>query len=507
MPAPLPPNAASELHETSNEPKSCKPSKSIKRLKQKPVPRRLSAWRRGRRAKEEAAAAAADRARSEKEASAAADAKARAEKAERLAEKRRAKESASAAAAAAALAAKEAKRNEKIKKKEAKQAEIERQRNEESQARDRAIREREEAEAKRLLAIRDQEREREEKAEARRQSRRRPHGAAGPKMREAGVKPLTPQQRHYLLKALVMLQMQSEWAEIEKFGALTEYGYPFSSQRSKLTRVKTFERGEDAGDYAGAARDPYANDDAMREAENLQEPLLLRHLFHVHAHTFPGLDNAPKSTGRSESSLSSMRWPHATFRPRSNAVRSQSVACMLWQRRATSAASLRVALVFVAKASCVVLDLASWHEKWGVGKNWGKGTVKRGLDRPERIDADLMENIDNLFDGENGRVWQAAGKEWSKVRRDWCAFKESIIESETGLEEAISYLDIGNVRNLPPQYRNAVEFARIHVAYILHFLFVTAPNADDMFKMVKGIHGLAPYWGASSCSSTPMLRP
>ena len=105
---------------------------------------------------------------------------------------------------------------------------------------------------------------------------------------------LTPQQRHYPLKALVMLQMQTEAKELEKLGALTEYGYPFSSQRSKLTRVKTFERGEEGGDYAGAARDPYANEDAMREGEDLQEPLLLRHLFHVHLRSFPGLDQAPE---------------------------------------------------------------------------------------------------------------------------------------------------------------------------------------------------------------------
>ncbi|SPO20387.1 uncharacterized protein UTRI_00784_B [Ustilago trichophora] len=427
----------------------------------------------------------------------AAEAQARAAKAERSAEKRRAKEEASAAAAAAALAAKEAKRNEKIKKREAKQAELERRREEESQARDRAIREKEEAEEQRLLAVRNKEREREEKAEARRASRRRPHGATGPKMRDAGVKPLTPQQRHYLLKALVMLQMQSEWAEVEKLGALTEYGYPFSSQRSRLTRVKTFEHGEDAGDYAGAARDPYANDDAMREAEDLQEPLLLRHLFHVHLRPFPGLDQAPEKYWQKRIQPFFDEMAARNF---SSSIERGEIS----KRRLYALAATRYLGSFVARGVGVRGEGETrgpglgdpGTEKWGVGKNWGKGTVKRGLDKPERIDPDLMAQIDNLYDGEGGRVWRAAGKEWAKVRRDWCAFKESIIESETGLEDAISYLDISNIKNLPPQYRNSVEFARIHAAYIFHSLFVTAPNADDLFKMVRGIHALAPYWGA-----------
>ncbi|KAI3485984.1 hypothetical protein L1887_50563 [Cichorium endivia] len=334
----------------------------------------------------------------------AAEAQARADKAEKSAERRKAKQEASAAAAAAALAAKEAKRSEKIKMKEARQAELERKRDEESQARDRAIREREEAEEKRLLAIREKEREREDKAEARRQSRRRPHGAGGPKMRDAGVKPLTPQQRHYLLKALVMLQMQSEWAEVEKLGALTEYGYPFSSQRSKLTRVKTFERGEDAGEYSGAARDPYANDDAMREGENLQEPLLLRHLFHVHLHSFPGLDRAPEKYWQKRIQPFFDEMAARNF---STSIERGEIS----KRRLYALAATRYLGSFVSRGFGVRGEGETrgpglgepGTEKWGVGKKWGKGTVKRGLDRPERIDAELMQNIDNLFDGEGGR--------------------------------------------------------------------------------------------------------
>ena len=429
------------------------------------------------------------------------------QKAARKAEKRKAKEEAAAAAAAAALAEKEAKKaakdasrkqreKEKLDAREEKRQAKERKLRQESEARDRVIREREEAEAARLLAIRDKEREIEEKAEARRQSRRKPHGNNGPAMRESSVRPLTPYQRHYLLKALVMLQMQSEWAELEKLGALTEYGYPFSSQRAKLTRVKTVDQAE-GGEFSEAARDPYSSDDMMREVENLQEPLILRHLFHVHLHTFPGLDKAPEKFWQKRIQPFFDEMAARNF---SSSMERGEVS----KRRLYALALTRYLGTFYARGFGVrgegelrgpgVGEPGS--ERWGVGKQWGKGTVKRGLDKPIRVDAQLMQKIDGLFEGENGKLWREAGKEWFKVRRDWCGFKESIIESETGLEDAVSYLDISNIKNLPPQYRNSVEYARVHAAYLLHSLFVTAPNSDDLYKMLKGIHALAPYWGA-----------
>ncbi|EPQ29084.1 uncharacterized protein PFL1_03373 [Pseudozyma flocculosa PF-1] len=428
-------------------------------------------------------------------------------KAARKDEKRKAKEAAAAAAAAAAIKDREAKKaereqarnakeREKLEAKEARRSAMERKEREKSEARDRAIREREDAEAKKLLAIREAERAKEERLEARRQSRRKPHGGRGPATRGESVRPLTPQQRHYLLKALVMLQMQSEWSELEKLGALTEYGYPFSSTRSKLARVKTFDKSED-GEFARSARDPYANDDTMRETEDLQEPLILRHLFHVHLHTFPGLDRAPE------------KYWQKRIQPFFDEMAARNFSSSLERgeiskRRLYSYALTRYLGSFFARGFGVrgegelrgpgVGEPGS--EKWGVGKQWGKGTVKRGLDKPIRIEPELLERIDNLFEGEGGRLWREAGKDWRKVRRDWCGFKESIIESETGLEEAISYLDISSIKNLPPHYKNSVEFARIHAAYIFHALFVAAPNADELYKMVKGIHALAPYWGA-----------
>jgi hypothetical protein len=65
----------------------------------------------------------------------------------------------------------------------------------------------------------------------------------------AKVASLTVYQRHYLLKALVSIQMQQEFSDLEKLGALTQYGFPFSLERPKLKRIKDTKRLD--GDFGG----------------------------------------------------------------------------------------------------------------------------------------------------------------------------------------------------------------------------------------------------------------
>ncbi|PWN37552.1 uncharacterized protein FA14DRAFT_116639, partial [Meira miltonrushii] len=289
---------------------------------------------------------------------------------------------------------------------------------------------------------------------------------------------LTPVQRHYLLKALVSIQMQMEWSELEKLGALTQYGYPFTANRPKLKRVKDKSlqlEGEFAkGEFAEAADDPYADidEDEARRQEGLMEPLILRHMFHVHLHTFPGLDRAPE------------KYWQKRIQPFFDEMAARNFSSSI-ERSETSArhfytlAMTRYLGGFFARGVGVrgegELKGPGKGEPgtgtWRKSKEWGKGTVKRGLDKPARPDGKLMERIDNLFDGAEGEVWRRAHKETTRVKKDWRAFKEFNIERETGIEETMAFLDVGNLRNLPPQYRNAEEYARHHAAYIFHTLF------------------------------------
>jgi hypothetical protein len=324
------------------------------------------------------------------------------------------------------------------------------------------------------------------------------------KRSKAAYRELTPTQRHYLLKALVCIQMQSEWEELEKLGALTQYGFPFSLDRPELTRVKLDLKNEytsgDGMDDDDGVRDPYAGGDGdeARRLENLQQPYILRHLFHTHLTTFPGLKDAP------------IRWWQQRIQVFFDEMAARNFSTSLERaeysrRRFFSLALTRYLGVYFARGIGVrgSSELRgpgpgeAGSDRWGVGKQWGKGTVKRGLDQPARIDAALWKKIDNLFgEGAEGEVWRQAGKESTRIRTDWSAWKESIIENEDGLDETINFLDVSKIRNLPPKYRNAEEWARNHAAYLLHSLFVSSPQADSVFGVVKGIHTLFPYWGA-----------
>lgn len=319
-----------------------------------------------------------------------------------------------------------------------------------------------------------------------------------PAKRAEKVAPLTPVQRHYLLKALVSLQMQMEWSELEKLGGLTQYGHPFLRERPKLKRVKAdIDDDFSKGDFADSADDPYANEDAAKRGENLQEPLILRHMFHVHLHPFPGLDKAPlkywvKRIQPFFDEMAARNFSHSMERGETT---SRHFYTLAFTRYLGGFFSRGVGVRGAGETRGPGRGEPG-SERWGVGKQWGKGTVKRGLDKPARIDGKLMSKIDNLFEGKEGEVWRRARKETTRVKSDWCAFKEFSIEQESGLEEVMSHLDIGNIKNLPPKYRNAEEYARMHAAYIFHTLFVTSPSADGIFSVLKGIHALFPYWGA-----------
>lgn len=326
-----------------------------------------------------------------------------------------------------------------------------------------------------------------------------PSRREGPK--RGKVAALTVVQRHYLLKALVSIQMQHEFSELEKLGALTLYGYPFSLERPKLKRIKDKQLEGDfaQGDFEEEADDPYADadEDEIRKRENLSEPLICRHMFHAHLHSFPGLDTSPVKywTKRIQpffDEMAARNFSHSMERGETTS------------RRFYTLAMTRYLGGFFSRGFGVRGEGelrgpgkgAPGSDRWGKGKEWGKGTVKRGLDRPIRPDAEMMEKIDALFDGREGEVWKKARKETTRIKRDWQGFKEYVIEKESGLEETMNYLDVGNLRNLPPQYRNAEEYARYHAAYIFHTLFVTSPSADSFYNVLKGIHFLFPYWGA-----------
>ncbi|KAK0543911.1 hypothetical protein OC846_006247 [Tilletia horrida] len=332
------------------------------------------------------------------------------------------------------------------------------------------------------------------------------NGHAAPTGRKLNV-----HQRHYIIKALCCLEMQQEWAQLEKLGALTDYGYPFALERPKLKRLKQemdqlekdyISKGnkddDDTGAGAGEVNDEiYESDAAMKRAEGITPPVILRHLFHTQLHTFPGLNQAPLKYWQD-------RWQIILDEMAARNFSHSSERGEISRRHFFLLAATRYLGGYVARGMGVRGEGElrgpgpgePGTERWGQGKQWGAGTVKRGMAKPIRPDARLTAKIDNLFEGQEKEVWQRAAKEAQRVRGDWRAWKEDIIENETGLEKTLNHLEIANMKNLPGGFRNATEYARNFAASMIYYLMVTGPGSDDIFFIIKTIHLLFPYWGA-----------
>jgi len=296
---------------------------------------------------------------------------------------------------------------------------------------------------------------------------------------------LSPMQRHMLVKVLVMMQMQREWLALGVPGTMGMYGFPFASSAPTV---------ESAGWQQRLFRKQSTELPPMPPMPS-DEPLILRHLFQVHLRYLPGLRDAPLDYWQKY--IQSINEAFISSNLSTSRERGEMVLTHLLSLIATQ----YLGLFFVRG-----VGVRGQHElrgpgigdpgteKWGVGKGWGAGTVKRGLARPYILTDEDYDLVDSLFTGDDLLVWQDAGRESERIQSDWNAFKETLIEQETGLEDMVAYLSVSHVGNLPVELQNAEEWVRIHVAKVLRWLFVASPAADGLFHFVRIAHMLFPYW-------------
>ncbi|WFC98662.1 hypothetical protein MYAM1_001393 [Malassezia yamatoensis] len=351
-------------------------------------------------------------------------------------------------------------------------------------------RQRETQKTEELAVIRERERQRELAEMDRKQKRLL---AITPfRRREDGSEvELSAEQRHGLLKSLVMMQMQQEFLDLARPGILSQYGYPFASESSIQQQRRRVELAFWSKKKASPTELPKGVIDA------LHEPLILRHLYQIHLRRFPGLNNAPLSFWRKR--IQPFNDAYMMCAMSTSRERSELVLTHLLSLVGTQYLGLFFARGVGVRGEDELRGPGIGEpgtEVWGAGKQWGAGTVKRGLDRPYQLTDMDYEMIDNLFYGQEYDVWIEAGQESRRVQSDWAAFKETIIEQESGMEEIVEYLSVSNVNNLPPHLQNAEEWVRIHVALMMRWLLVESPAADSLFNFLKTVHMLFPYWPA-----------
>jgi len=106
---------------------------------------------------------------------------------------------------------------------------------------------------------------------------------------------LTSTQRHYLLKALILMQMAKEGSDLEKVNALEKYGHPFRSTSKPAAFANNGSiKGDPSELLKGDFEESALDGKNARDAVDLDvEPLILRQCFHKHLLPFPGLNKAP----------------------------------------------------------------------------------------------------------------------------------------------------------------------------------------------------------------------
>jgi hypothetical protein len=295
-------------------------------------------------------------------------------------------------------------------------------------------------------------------------------------MVEAGEVKLTPEQRHQLLKTLVCAQMLDEWALVDEANGLQQYGPPFIDDDAAIPR--------NAGSHF------------IQSPEHAQSPVILLHLFQAHLRRFPGVHLAKPDYWRRQILPFFEKIAHSTF---SNCQERSELS----NRKILAFVATRYLSTFWTRGIGVrgKGELRGpgrgekGSEEWGVGKRWGKGTVKRGLAHPVRPDQREQMAIEGLFsDAGDELVWDTAGSNVHQIKRDWSAWKESIIESEKGLAKTLELLQVKSLNNLPAEYRNAAEWVRRHVAFVLWTVFVVYPGGEEILGIIKTVHALTPYW-------------
>ncbi|KAL4399903.1 phosphatidylinositol binding protein [Malassezia pachydermatis] len=335
-----------------------------------------------------------------------------------------------------------------------------------------------------LIEVQRRERER-ELAEMDRKQRRlmsiTPFRRRHPKLE---LSMMTPMQRHMLVKVLVMLQVQEEWMGLGQHGMMGLYGFPFSTERQPVSerRAKLLLFKKEHKPVPASLAPP-------------DEPLILRHMFQVHLRQLPGLRDAPLEYWRKR--VQRINEVYCDDAMSTSREQTQLVLSHMLSLVGTQYLGLFFARGVGVRGTDELRGPGIGDpgtEEWGVGKGWGAGTVKRGLARPYVLTDRDYDLIDSLFEDTERDVWQAAGRESERVQGDFNAFKEKIIEQETGLEEITSYLTVSQVANLPIELQNAEEWVRIHVALVCRWLLVESPAADALFNFVRIAHSLFPYW-------------
>ncbi|GAA6024859.1 hypothetical protein JCM11491_005677 [Sporobolomyces phaffii] len=96
-------------------------------------------------------------------------------------------------------------------------------------------------------------------------------------------------------------------------------------------------------------------------------------------------------------------------------------------------------------------------------------------------------------DEQRHRTWVAIGRRVKSLRTIWIKYRKALIEGDE-LDKTMRLVRKNSLLKMfPKEYRDAEEWAKIWVAYALHYIFVGSSNGAEVLNILKGFHDLIPY--------------
>ncbi|GAA6021527.1 hypothetical protein JCM10207_005791 [Rhodosporidiobolus poonsookiae] len=96
-------------------------------------------------------------------------------------------------------------------------------------------------------------------------------------------------------------------------------------------------------------------------------------------------------------------------------------------------------------------------------------------------------------DDERHRAWVEVGRRVRRLRSTWVRYRRALIEGDELDQSFLLARKHKSVDGLPEAHRDAEEWARIWVAYALHYIFVAARTGPEVLNILRSFHELIPY--------------
>ncbi|KDE09124.1 hypothetical protein MVLG_00839 [Microbotryum lychnidis-dioicae p1A1 Lamole] len=89
--------------------------------------------------------------------------------------------------------------------------------------------------------------------------------------------------------------------------------------------------------------------------------------------------------------------------------------------------------------------------------------------------------------------WVRVGRRGKKLRTTWALYRSALI-SGAEIDKSMALVKrTSQLKTLPESYRDAEEWARIWVAYMFHYFFISNENGPEILALLKSFHDLIPY--------------